>query len=475
VTLSIPPLLQPTLDLLSAITPFASVSGQPEQQRALAQWLEDWIGRELHGMPVLAVSQQTAQNAPPLVHMRIDRQAQKTLVLYNMYDVMPAAPAGWEFPPFSGGISDWPGVGPVFVARGAENNKGPLAGMLMAVKTLCDAGELDVNLEIILEGEEEVGSGQLRRYLAQDPCPVSPAAAVFFPSLCEYGGGKPRVYLGFSGLSGGRLRVRGGAWGGPHAAIHASNSNWIANPLWRLIAALYAIAPAHDSGVLARQRVDEEANTLLRTLAEQFSIKDELRFRHSERLNVSGDTLACLQQLINGAVLNISEIRSDPLEARGVIPHSASAEFALRVPPGIDGEQLLAGIRQTLARPEFAGVELELDDSYPGHRFPFGSAGVNALLASYQAQDAVPQIWPWAPGCAPAYTFARVAPAFLLGGLGHGGNAHGVNEFVTLRGLQRFQQSVTDWIRFFHHEPSFSAPVEESAGALRQHPGKSSI
>lgn len=455
--MSIPPALQPTFDLLSAITPFASVAGQISEQRELAQWLEDWICHHLQGVPVLRVSEQLAENTPPLVHMRIERQAAKTLVLYNMYDVMPATDDGWTFPPFTGGITEWPGTGAVYIARGAENNKGPLAGMLMAIKSLCDAGQLDVNLEIILEGEEEIGSGRLRRYLAMEPCPVSPAGAVFFPSLCEYGGGEPRLYLGFSGLTGGRLRVSGGVWGGPRAAIHASNANWIANPVWRLIHALHSIAPAEHSGVIARLPVDEPANQLLRTLAEHFSISDELRFRRSDTLSVSGDTLACLQQLINGAVLNISEIRSDPLNARGVIPHSASAEFALRVPPGIDGENLLAEIRQTLARPEFDGVALELDDSYPGHRFPRHSPGVDALLASYQVQNATPQIWPWAPGCAPAYTFAHIAPAFLIGGLGHGGNAHGVNEFVTLHGLARFQQSVTDWIRYFSDDTPFSA------------------
>ncbi|MCS3433535.1 M20/M25/M40 family metallo-hydrolase [Klebsiella sp. BIGb0407] len=456
----ISPSLQSTLDLLNTMTPFVSVSGQLGQQRALAQFLEEWILQHLQGMPVLPVSVQLDENIPPLVHMRIDRQAAKTLVLYNMYDVMPATEEGWEFSPFTGGITEWPGTGAVYIARGAENNKGPLAGMLMAVKSLCDSGQLEVNLEIILEGEEETGSGRLRRYLAQEPCPVPSAGAVFFPSLCEYSGGEPRVYLGFSGLSGGRLRIKGGAWGGPHAAIHGSNANWIANPVWRLVHALQAIAPAEDSGVIVRHAIDEPANQLLRKLAEQFSISDELHFRRSETLSVSGDTLSCLQQLINGAVLNISEIYSSPQQARGVIPHSASAELALRVPPDIDGETLLTAIHQKLSQPEFEGVELELDDSYPGHRFPRNSPGVDALLASYQAQGATPQIWPWAPGCAPAYTFARIAPAFLIGGLGHGGNAHGVNEFVTLRGLERFQQSVIDWIHCYTHDTSFSALPE---------------
>ena len=51
---------------------------------------------------------------------------------------------------------DLDGTGPSFVARGAENNKGPLAGMLAVVKDLADRGALTVNVEILLEGEDEL-------------------------------------------------------------------------------------------------------------------------------------------------------------------------------------------------------------------------------------------------------------------------------------------------------------------------------
>ncbi|EIC85289.1 M20/M25/M40 family metallo-hydrolase [Serratia sp. M24T3] len=459
----IPESLRPTLDLLSAITPFVSVAGELNQQQALAQWLEHWMVDHLGAVAVLPVSQQLLLDVPPLVHVRINNQASKTLVLYNMYDVMPADDQDWTFPPFRGGLQTDPLLGDVFIARGAENNKGPLAGMLMALKALCDNGNLTVNIELIIEGQEETGSGYLRRYLAQTPCPISPAEAVFFPSLCEYGGGEPRVYLGFSGLTAGELRVKGGAWGGPEAAIHASNASWIANPVWKLVQALNALAPSEANGVIERLPIDPEAQKLLTVLAATFSIEDELRFRRSQQLFVRGDTLSCLQQLINGAVLTLAEIRSDPLDARGVIPHSASAQLALRVAPGINGEKILQNIRETLSRPDLQGVELRLNDSYPGHRFAYDSPGVAELLNSYQLQGANPQVWPWAPGCAPAYTFAHIAPAFLIGGLGHGGNAHGVNEFVTLRGLARFQQSIADWIINFCQSSAISAPIPGSS------------
>lgn len=441
--------LDATLDLLQQITPFESVAGNLVQQQAQAQWLEAWLVDETQAEVIYPVSAQLEQKAPPLVHVRLDIGAPETLVLYNMYDVMPASQEGWAFSPFTGGIANWPDKGEVFIARGAENNKGPLAGMLMVVRDLFHSGRLHTNIEILLEGEEESGSGHLRRYLARIPCPIDPSQAVLFPSLCEYGGGPPRIYLGFTGLSGGRLRVKGGSWGGPETGIHASNAAWIANPAWRLIQALNTIAPAQTNGVIYTQPMDEESSQLLSELAQTFNCDDELRFRRSEKLAINGDSYSCLAWLLGSAVLNISDLHSSPQAGRGVIPYQACAEIALRTPPGIDSQALLKRIRHQLENPSLEGVELELDDSYPGHRFSPDDAGVLELMMSYQQQQARPQIWPWAPGCAPAYAFAPVAPAFLIGGLGEGGNAHGVNEFVTLKGLKRYQQSLNDWLLAF--------------------------
>lgn len=441
--------LDTTLDLLHQLTPFRSVAGNIDQQRDLAQWLERWLIEETDAEVLYPVSQQLQDDAPPLVHVRIEIGSPRTLVLYNMYDVMPAEEDGWEVDPFVGGLKHWSDKGDVFISRGAENNKGPLAGMLMVVRDLYHSGRLHTNIEILLEGEEEIGSGNLRRYLARQPCPVAPAEAVLFPSLCEYGGGAPRIYLGFTGRSGGRLVVKGGNWGGPKAAIHASNAAWIDNPVWRLVQALGTLAPPHANGVLETGELDEEASSILDDLALEFNLADELTFRRSEKYAISGDSFSNLAYLLGSAVLSVSEIASLPRGAQGVIPPEAFADLVLRTPPVVDGDRLMQRIKEQLASPALAGAVLELGDSYPGYRFSIDDAGVLELMASYHQQQAKPQIWPWAPGCAPAYAFAPVAPAFLIGGLGYGGNAHGVNEFVTLRGLQRYQQSLNDWLLAF--------------------------
>jgi acetylornithine deacetylase/succinyl-diaminopimelate desuccinylase-like protein len=74
------------------------------------------------------------------------------------------------------------------------------------------------------------------------------------------------------------------------------------------------------------------------------------------------------------------------------------------------------------------------------------TAGVAALRAAYRSGGVEPQIWPWTIGAMPAYAFANVADGLLIGGLGRGGNAHGVDEFVTLDGIDRFLASLLVWL-----------------------------
>src|SRR5690606_36022755 len=121
------------------------------------------------------------------------------------------------------------------------------------------------------------GSGALRAYLLAEDCPVRSSRAGLFPSLCEYGGGAPRLYLGFSGIAKGEIRVRGGEWGGPAAAIHSSNAPWIANPASRLVEALVLFGRP-PTGHLQTIVLDGEASAMIADLAKDFDSQAELRF-----------------------------------------------------------------------------------------------------------------------------------------------------------------------------------------------------
>lgn len=422
-----------------------------EQARSVADWLVRELRAEL-------VSSRSDRGRPPVIHARLDVGSEDTVILYNMYDVMPADPAGWVADPFGGDIIDLDGIGPSFVARGAENNKGPLAGMLCVLKELADAGRLKVNVEILVEGEEESGSGALRDYLLDRACPVRRSRSGLFPSFCEYGGGPPRLCLGFSGIAKGTVRVEGGSWGGPRAPIHSSNAPWIANPASRLVEAL-AHFGRPPVGALQTIALDSEAREVVEALAANFDPQAELRFRHAYKYALQGDAQALLNHVLSTASVNISSLSTEPAVGDAIIPSAAQAGFELRCPPSLDPADHVEAYRRRLAELGLRGVAVSVADSYPGQRFPRNSAGVDALLAAYAATSRLPQIWPWAIGAAPGYAFARHAESFLLGGAGRGGNAHGVNEFMTLEGFERFLRSISAWLEAMGNDIAVSRRI----------------
>jgi acetylornithine deacetylase/succinyl-diaminopimelate desuccinylase-like protein len=430
-----------TLALLAAWTAVPSVVGDARSLARMAAILAEHLRIRLGAEIVeagLALD-------PPVVHARIARGRPTRLLLYNMYDVMPAEPAGWSVHPFVGGILDRPGLGPCFVGRGAENNKGPLAGMLVALEALLAADALDADVEILIEGQEESGSAVLRRYLSASDSPVAPCDAALFPSFCEYGGGPPRIYCGFKGILHGTIVSAGGSWGGPHAGIHGSNAPWIANPAWRLVQALATLAD-EPTGFLARTPLPAVWRPVVEALARQFDPEAELRFRRTEAYAMAGTPAERLEHVLTTATLGISRLATDPADARGIIPAAAEARFELRVPPGLDPFALLEDLRARLLAAGMGDVAITPADGFPGTVFPPDAPGVAALAAAYRGLGAEPQIWPWAIGAAPAYAFAERAGSFLIGGLGHGGNAHGIDEFVTLAGLDRYLASLLAWL-----------------------------
>src|ERR1700746_892064 len=97
----------------------------------------------------------------PGVFATLDAGAAKTVGLYFMYDVKQFDPAEWTSPPTEARLVDKPPLGKVVVGRGAVNQKGPESAFLAALHAIRGAGKkMPVNLVLVAEGEEEIGSGR---------------------------------------------------------------------------------------------------------------------------------------------------------------------------------------------------------------------------------------------------------------------------------------------------------------------------
>src|SRR6266513_2138204 len=124
----------------------------------------DWLSKKLGSIGL--ESKVVPTKGHPIVWARNKhRSGRPTVLIYGHYDVQPPDPLElWDSPPFEPVLKD----GYVF-ARGATDNKGQILSHIMGVQeTIEQDGELPVNLHLVIEGEEEIGSANLGNFLNQN-------------------------------------------------------------------------------------------------------------------------------------------------------------------------------------------------------------------------------------------------------------------------------------------------------------------
>lgn len=157
-----------------------------------------------------------------------------TVLVYGHYDVQPPDPLDeWVTPPFEPTIRD----GHIY-ARGATDDKGQMFTHVKSVEAWLRAvGNLPVNVKFLIEGEEEVGSNNLERFIEtnRDRCRCDVAV---ISDTAQYGPGIPAITYGLRGIVACEVTLRG-----PRQDLHSGVfGGSIANPvnaLARLIGKLH--------------------------------------------------------------------------------------------------------------------------------------------------------------------------------------------------------------------------------------------
>src|SRR6202163_2805768 len=139
----------------------------------------------------------------PGIFATLDAGAPKTLGLYFMYDVKQVDPSEWSSPPWDAALVDKPGLGKVIIGRGAVNQKGPEATFLAALHAIRGAGrKLPVNLVLVAEGEEEIGSPHFPQIVRRPEvlAALKKADGIFMPGASQDLDGSITVQLGAKGV-----------------------------------------------------------------------------------------------------------------------------------------------------------------------------------------------------------------------------------------------------------------------------------
>lgn len=144
------------LDLLKEFVAIPSVSTDPayeESVEAACRWVEQRCRQA-----GLETSVRTTARHPAVVAHNGYREGLPHLLIYGHYDVQPAEDEStWKHPPFEAVVEDG-----YLYGRGSSDNKGQILAHLCALQGVKELeGELPLNVTVLVEGEEEIGSPNL--------------------------------------------------------------------------------------------------------------------------------------------------------------------------------------------------------------------------------------------------------------------------------------------------------------------------
>ena len=368
----------------------------------------------------------TDHGGNPVVFGEIKAEAHATLMFYNHYDVQPPEPVdGWSVTkPFEPIVKD----GKIF-GRGTADNKGNIAARIAAVEAVLNKlGEVPVNIKFLIEGEEEMGSPTLPKF-------VDLHSDLLFADGCiwEFGYrnplGNPVIYLGTKGMLYVELEAVGA-----EAEIHSSWGAIVENPAWRLVQVLNTIRDKTGrikirgfyDGV---QKPSPKALSLLRKIPpEDIDVEKLFGARLFKKKTP-------LRALLLEPACNICGIISGYTGKGGktIIPPKAMAKLDFRLVPNQDPTDLTEKLKKHLEENGFQDITVRVIKGYPAARTEPDHPFVDAVAeTAQQAYGVEPVIYPSSAASGPMYLIVNRLgiPCVSTGVSYFGSRTHAVDENI---------------------------------------------
>jgi acetylornithine deacetylase/succinyl-diaminopimelate desuccinylase-like protein len=195
------------LEELKALLRIPSVSTDPAHQgdvRHAAEVLKAELERiGMENVKLIETGNSEKQGHPLVYADHLHAGDKPTALLYGHYDVQPPDPLDeWLSPPFEPEERN----GNIY-ARGAVDDKGQMYMHVKALESLLQAGDLPLNVRVILEGEEEVGGEGIAAYVATNP-PELKADFALVSDTEMFAPGLPTLCVGLRGMIYTEIEVR---------------------------------------------------------------------------------------------------------------------------------------------------------------------------------------------------------------------------------------------------------------------------
>jgi len=357
-----------------------SVSAQPEHRddvRRAADWLNDRFRRlgfsteviPTDGHPLVVAESARVEGAP-------------TALVYGHYDVQPADPIGrWTSPPFQPTRR-----GGNLYARGATDDKGQmLTHLLSAEAWLHCRGGLPLNLKYVIEGEEEVGSRSLAKFLAGQADRLA-ADCIVISDGAQFAPGIPAICYGLRGIAYYELRVKG-----PNRDLHSGSfGGSVTNPANALAKVLAGMVD--DRG---RVTIPGFYDDVVPMTDRERRLLAELPFDEAEYLLQAGvvgawgeEGYTLLERRWARPSYDVCGLWSgyQGEGAKTVLPATAGAKISFRLVPHQAPHKITQGLKWLLTELCPPGIEMELADLHgsPGLLVPLESPYIDAAARAIE-------------------------------------------------------------------------------------------
>lgn len=413
-----------------------SVSARSEHRPDMRRAAE-WLAERMRDAGLEVSIEATPGHPIVLGEWRGAGEGAPTVLIYGHYDVQPAEPLElWTSPPFEPTVR----AGRIY-ARGSVDDKGQLYLHVKAIEAhLRTAGRLPVNVVVLAEGEEEVGSENLMPFVEAHAERLA-ADYIVISDTTMVGPGIPTIGTSLRGLVYFEIEVEGPAQD-LHSGMYGGAVINPATALARIIASFHdddwhatipgfyddVHTPAAVQEQIARVPFDEagfQADTGAEVLAGEAGYSTLERLWTRPTVEVNG--------LISGYTGE---------GAKTVLPSRAMAKVSCRLVPDQDPEVIQRLFKAHVERVAPAGVRVEVRYLHGGEAWRANTEGplYEAAARSLEQAFGRPTVFAGEGGSIPIVpAFERVldAPVLLMGFGLPGENAHAPDEWMSLENFDK--------------------------------------
>lgn len=371
---------------------------------------------------------------PPIVYGEVKSKANpngKTILFYNHYDVQPEEPLKlWKVDPFSGKVE-----GNYIFGRGSSDDKGELITRIKAVEYfLKKTGDVPCNVKFIVEGEEEIGSLHVEKYLTKYRHKLTCDGVIWeFGYIDERD--RPIISLGMKGLLYVELLSKG-----PSRDAHSSLAVLIENPAWRLVRALNTMRD-NNGKILIRgwyKDVREFTPEELSLIANEPFDEEEFKKEYGIDKFVNNATgIEARKAFVGMSTCNIAGLLSGYTGegAKTILPAEAKVKIDFRLVPDMIPEKQFELVKNHLKENGFEDdIDIKLIHGEAAVRMPSNHSFIKQIEESAKETFGSAIISISSAGTGPMHSFAKVlgAPCVSIGSTYIYAKIHSPNEFARI-------------------------------------------